>query len=236
MGDSANMKYVIDEVGDPFRSSTQVKHWGDNLQSFMIARLGEATQHALRADRNLQLQRLQGQGAFEQLPGDISDRLVQIFLDYSYAVFPIFDRQDLLSLHRNNYLSALLANAIYLMGSIHCDKELLLALQLDSRYMASLTFYNRAKSLFDADYDSDGIANVQAALLLSNWWGGPMEPKDTWHWLGVAAGLAQSLGMHRRYEPSSRIDLSLTLPEVNPTQFCLLVGDGFGGGFGGRCT
>ncbi|KAG4262707.1 hypothetical protein FPRO03_10070 [Fusarium proliferatum] len=67
-----------------------------------------------------------------------------------------------------------------------------------NRYLASFAFYRRAKALYDADYESDGIATVQAAILLSHRWDGPMEQKDTWHWLGVATGLAQSLGMHRR--------------------------------------
>ncbi|RBR05707.1 hypothetical protein FVER53590_29976 [Fusarium verticillioides] len=67
-----------------------------------------------------------------------------------------------------------------------------------NRYLAGLTFYRRAKALYDADYESDGIATVQAAILLSHRCDGPTEQKDTWHWLGIATGLAQSLGMHRR--------------------------------------
>ncbi|KAJ5883281.1 uncharacterized protein N7473_010167 [Penicillium subrubescens] len=63
--------------------------------------------------------------------------------------------------------------------------------------LGQFTFYRRAKALYDTDNELDGVSIVQATILMSEWWGGPMEQKDTWYWLGVAATLAQSLGMHR---------------------------------------
>jgi hypothetical protein len=64
--------------------------------------------------------------------------------------------------------------------------------------MATFTFYQRAKALYDASYESDAIATVQALYLLSYWWGSPLEQKDMWHWTGLAVGLAQTLGLHQR--------------------------------------
>ena len=198
MGDSSNMKYVIDEVGDPFRSTPQTRLWGDHLQLYMLERLGQPTREALWRLHYSNQQLLKTQGAFNSLGRRLGTDLVQSYFTYSYTHLPIFQRHDLITLHESGAgLSPLVANAVYFIGTLHCSSSTIDALGFGTRYMASTTFYRRAKALYDADCESDGLANVQAAILLSHWWGGPMDPKDTWHWLGIASGLAQSLGMHR---------------------------------------
>jgi hypothetical protein len=57
--------------------------------------------------------------------------------------------------------------------------------------------YNRAKDLYDADYETDKITVSQALFLMSFWRAGPLLEKDTRHWLGAAISLAQTKGMHR---------------------------------------
>ncbi|ETN42647.1 uncharacterized protein HMPREF1541_01804 [Cyphellophora europaea CBS 101466] len=192
------MKYVIDEVGDPFRSTPQTRLWGDHLQLYMLERLGQPTREALWRLHYSNQQLLKTQGAFNSLGRRLGTDLVQSYFTYSYTHLPIFQRHDLITLHESGAgLSPLVANAVYFIGTLHCSSSTIDALGFGTRYMASTTFYRRAKALYDADCESDGLANVQAAILLSHWWGGPMDPKDTWHWLGIASGLAQSLGMHR---------------------------------------
>lgn len=199
MGDSGNMKYVIDEVGDPFKNTDkQYSAWGDNLQSYMIKKLGSATQLTIKSLRSHDEQHLKSLGAFDFPGKDVSNQLFSTFLEYSYPVFPLFNRADFAASHVSGRLSPLVLNAIYMLASFHCSESVLEDLKAPSRYLACLMFYRRAKALYDADFESDSIATVQATILLANWWGGPMEQKDTWHWLGLAAGLAQALGMHRK--------------------------------------
>lgn len=88
------------------------------------------------------------------------------------------------------------------MAALHCPEPPLTSMGFANHYIATLTFYLRAKALYDTTYESDSVATVQALIVLSHRCGGPLEQKDTWHWLGVASGRAQSLGMHRRSGPA----------------------------------
>jgi hypothetical protein len=47
------------------------------------------------------------------------------------------------------------------------------------------------------------VALVQALLLMTYWYETPDDQKDTWHWMGVAISLAQTIGLHRNPEKSN---------------------------------
>lgn len=51
--------------------------------------------------------------------------------------------------------------------------------------------------LYDTDYEQDQTCQVQTLILLSLWWRGPNEPKDGWHWLGLAISLGRTIGLHQ---------------------------------------
>ncbi|KAH8893041.1 hypothetical protein GQ53DRAFT_861431 [Thozetella sp. PMI_491] len=197
MGDSANFGYAIHEVGDPFRGAAQNKLWGDNLQRFMTEQLGPATQSILRTLDSEQEERLKAQGVFRRPDKDIQDALIRVFLEYVHPACPIFCPSELLDQYETGSLSLLVLNAVFFMAVLYCSDSVLESLGFSSRYLASLTFYRHAKALHDAGYETDGIATLQATIIISHRCDGPMEQKDTYHWLGIAAGLAQSLGMHR---------------------------------------
>ena len=44
---------------------------------------------------------------------------------------------------------------------------------------------------------------MQALLLMTYWYETPDDQKDTWHWMGVAISLAQTIGLHRNPEKSN---------------------------------
>lgn len=200
MTDSSNFKYVVHEIGDPFKGSSTHngnRPWVDNLQRYMVDQLGQPTRETLRTIHAKEGEWLQKQGVFRYPAKESRDELIGVFFDYSYPSCPIFHAADFMALYDAGRLSPLVLNAVLFMAALHCSESLLGALGFASRYLAALTFYRRAKALYDAGYESDGIATVQAVILLSHWIDGPMEQKDAWHWLGIAAGLAQSLGMNR---------------------------------------
>jgi hypothetical protein len=197
MGDSNNMKYLIHEVGDPFKNSGRSRLWGDNLQQSLISSLSKSTRSTLSAFRTADEEYLRNIGAFNVPEAALSEELIEIFFDLAFPFFPIFDKPNFLSTHAQGQVSPLIVNAMFCVSAIHCSDDLIQNLGFDSRYLACSTFYLRAKALHEKDYETDGVANVQACLLLMNWWSTPMEQKDTWYWLGVASNLAQALGMHR---------------------------------------
>lgn len=197
MTDLSNFKYVVHEVGDPFKGSSQTRLWADNLQNYMQEQLGQPSRDTLARIKSEEQEHLECQGAFSYPSKEVSDQLMHVFLEYSYPACPIFATVDLMNLCETGRLSPLILNAIFLMATFHCSESCLRSMGFASRYLASLTFYRRARALFDSGYEEDGISTIQAAILMSHWIDGPMEQKDVWHWLGIASGLAQSLGMNR---------------------------------------
>lgn len=234
MGDSSNMKYLVSEVGDPFKHFGRSRLWGDHLQQSLLNRLTPATQSKLAALRSNTDQYLRDLGAHDLPDTSLGEELIDVFFDRAYAFLPIFDKADFMSTYKVGKASLLVMNALYCVSAIHCSEELLQRLGYESRYLACSTFYHRAKALYENDYERDGISNVQACILLMNWWQGPMEQKDTWYWLGVASNLAQALGMHRAYGIFEHtVDVSLTRTVANHTRSCPTSDKSCGEEFGG---
>ncbi|EAS31580.2 transcription factor [Coccidioides immitis RS] len=207
MGDSSNINYFMVQVGNPFqtssRPSSRGRFWGECLQRFFFERLDQQSKQLIDQAWSDDCEHLRGLGALQMPQKETSDSLLKTFFLYSQPVFPIFDLLDFSSLYGAGRASPLLLNAIFLVAVMHCPESTLAAAGFTSRYIACLTFYRRVKALYDANYECDAISTIQATLLISHWWGSPLEQKDTWHWLGVAAGLAQSLGMHQSKSYSS---------------------------------
>ena len=77
--------------------------------------------------------------------------------------------------------SLLLLQAILLAGSRVCSNPQLMDAS-GSTTPAAMTFYKRAKALYDANYEDDRVTIVQAAILLGWYWEGPegkFTPKTT---------------------------------------------------------
>jgi hypothetical protein len=140
---------------------------------------------------------LHGMGAFSTPKRSIHDRLLRTYFDCVHPAFPILDKDDFLSSVQRGNASTLLLQAVYSVAATHCESSLLSEADFPTRHAARLAFYKRAKALYDADYESDTVTVVQALILMCFWWSGPLDQKDTRHWLLAAIGLAQTMGMHR---------------------------------------
>ncbi|KAK5271548.1 hypothetical protein LTR96_003373 [Exophiala xenobiotica] len=140
---------------------------------------------------------LQAQGAFTTPTKELSDELVAVFFRYFHPAWPVFDRRLFVTLYDRNEASLLVLQTIYFIAVSICDDDLLDRVGFTDRYQARRVFYLRAKGLYDADYEKDKVILAAVLFLLGFWWQGPEDQKDTWHWVGCAISLAQTLGMHR---------------------------------------
>ncbi len=131
-------------------------------------------------------------------------QLFRAYFDFVHPHYPIVDRADFASQYADptNPPSYLLLQSVLFMAAGHCDMAILRDAGFDSRYHARKTFFQRAKALYDNDHEPNKITVVQAVFLISFWWNGPTDQKDTWHWLGIAISLALTLGMHRSTQHS----------------------------------
>lgn len=170
---------------------------------------------------NLEIDILHQRGAFLLPPKPLCDELVDAYFKWVAPIVPIINRSRFMRHYRDpkNPPSLLLLQAILLAGSRVCTNPQLMDAN-GSTTPAAMTFYKRAKALYDANYEDDRVTIVQALVLLGWYWEGPegeSQPprcasdlalllidkdvtKNVFYWTRVAMVVAQGSGMHRRYD------------------------------------
>ncbi|KAK2741578.1 hypothetical protein FQN57_005561 [Myotisia sp. PD_48] len=135
------------------------------------------------------------------IPGDnLRNELLKSYLQYVHTYMPLLDLDDFLQIILRNepaQLSLLLFQAVMFAGTAFVDVKHLIAAGYESRKVARKVFFQRARLLYDFDYEVDRISLVQSLLLMTNWYEMPDDQKDTWHWMGVSLSLAHTIGLHR---------------------------------------
>jgi len=153
---------------------------------------------------NLELDILHQRGAFLLPPKPLCDELVDAYFKWVAPVVPIVNRSRFMRQYRDpkNPPSLLLLQAILLAGSRVCTNGQLMDAN-GSTTPAAMTFYKRAKALYDANYEDERVTIVQALVLLGWYWEGPEDvTKNVFYWTRVAMVVAQGSGMHRSVESS----------------------------------
>lgn len=223
VGDSSNLNYLVQQFGNPFGGTTDTRPLQDHLQGAMLARVGMSTAHEIERIHKLAVARLKEDGAFDVPPPETSQALLDVYFLYSLAALPIIDKSDFILHIEKGSCSHLLLNAVYLTATVYCSDSIIATAGFPSRYAASLTFYRRAKMIYDAGYETDTIATMQATLLMCHWWSGLLEPKDPWYWLGISAGLAQALGLHQSSVRTSLQYVLAMLTDPLASHMCALM-------------
>lgn len=152
----------------------------------------------------IELEILQTRGALSLPPKALCDELVQAYFEWIAPVVPIINRISFMQRYHDpgDPPSLLLMQAILLAGSRVCITPLLLDSN-GSAIPAATLFYQRAKALYDADYEEDRVTLVQALILMGWYWEDPGRvPKNVFYWNGLATTVAQGCGMHRSTKQS----------------------------------
>lgn len=133
---------------------------------------------------NVEVDILHQRGAFLLPPRALCDELVDAFFQWIAPVVPVINRSKFMRRYRDskNPPSLLLLQAILLAGSRVCNNPQLMDAN-GSTTPAAMTFYKRAKALYDANYEDDRVTIVQALILMGWYWEGPegMIPHSIWH-------------------------------------------------------
>ena len=129
-----------------------------------------------RADEldNVEIDILHQRGAFLLPPRTLCDELVESFFRWIAPVVPVINRPQFMRRYHDsqNPPSLLLLQAILLAGSRVCRNPQLMDAN-GSTTPAAMTFYKRAKALYDANYEDDRVTIVQALILMGWYWEGP---------------------------------------------------------------
>ena len=212
LGESSNLSLLVHDR----HGTTDVVHYPlpENIRGAR-ARLTEPDQ--------MEIEILQQRGAFLLPPRALCDELVDAYFRWVAPIVPVINRSRFMKRYKDtkNPPSLLLLQAVLLAGSRVCTNPQLMD-ATGSTTPAAMTFYKRAKALYDANYEDDRITIVQALILMGWYWEGPegkdLVPihldvsagpnirtdvtKNVFYWTRVAIVVAQGAGMHRRFVSS----------------------------------
>lgn len=138
----------------------------------------------------------------------IRNALLRSYIEYVHPYMPLIEAHELLQIindgsGRSGRVSLLLFQAIMFAGTAFVDMEYLRIAGYSNRKAARKAFFQKARVLYDFDYEVDRVSLVQSLLLMTYWYETPDDQKDTWHWMGVAISLAHTIGLHRNPENSN---------------------------------
>ncbi|KAI3113376.1 transcriptional regulator family: Fungal Specific TF [Penicillium roqueforti] len=196
LGESFSLTYVVHDVLAPLLSTECAPNYRRRLH-FPV---DEGFDPSMRGQQNMveaQTKLLHSRDLWFHPDQRALEQLLAIYFKWFHPAFPILEKSTFLQKYNGNQLSLLLLNGVLMIAVTVCDEADLALLGLQDRYKARQLFYKQARALYETDSDPDKINNVVASFLISFWWGGPNDQKDSWHWLGIAISSAQNLGMHR---------------------------------------
>ncbi|KIX98994.1 uncharacterized protein Z520_05455 [Fonsecaea multimorphosa CBS 102226] len=198
MGETFNLTHLLRQTNPDSARSTRKRHY--------VVRFNpkNRTASSVEEEDHVLTSFLQHQGCFTLPSVHTCYQLFQTYFEYVHPHYPIIDREDFAAQYTDlkTPASYLLLQSVLFMASGHCELSVLVDAGFESRYHARKTFFQRAKALYDNDHEPNKVTVVQAVFLISFWWNGPTDQKDTWHWLGIAISLALTLGMHRSTQHS----------------------------------
>ncbi|CAL5868388.1 uncharacterized protein PFLUO_LOCUS2613 [Penicillium psychrofluorescens] len=195
MGESFSLSFVINSMyNNPGQEANVKRHYPIPAN---VAEHAHDAAEGLKDYDPATVSYLEMRGAFSLPPQDVSNELIREFFESFHLAYPVFDRQAFCAQYRQGSVSLLAMQAIFFLSFTSCSDGLLQKAGYQDRLTARRTCYLRAKALYDMDYEKDKVQLAAVLFLLGFWWEGPEDQKDTWHWLGSAIGLAQTLGMHR---------------------------------------
>jgi hypothetical protein len=144
-----------------------------------------------------------------ELPSqEISDHLLELFFTHVHPLLPfIYKPRFFDQLKDKNHLPHLLLNAIYSFAALFSDRIDIRSIPEDPTTAGDI-YFDRAKALLDNDYDKARVSTIQALLALSLREYGVGRVTRAWLWSGMAARMAQDLGMHRNNEKWHPINLT----------------------------
>jgi len=143
---------------------------------------------------------LRKKGAFLIPETNVRDELLRCYVQYVHPYLPLLDLDEFLAAIQkddgSSTTSLLLFQAALFAATAYIDMRYLHAQGYDTRQAARKAFFSRVKLLYDFDYEIDRVVVVQSVLLMTYWYESPDDPKDVWHWLGVAISLARTIGLN----------------------------------------
>ena len=168
LGESSNLSLLVHD-----------KHGSADVVHYPLPDTVRGIRAKMTEIDNVEIEILHQRGAFLLPPRALCDELVDSYFRWVAPVVPVINKSRFMRRYRDNKNppSLLLLQAILLAGSRVCSNPQLMDAN-GSTTPAAMTFYKRAKALYDANYEDDRVTIVQALILMGWYWEGPEGEKD----------------------------------------------------------
>ena len=120
-----------------------------------------------------------------------------VFLDRVFPIYPIFNLNELVQQYRNDTLPPMFIYSICFLAATFCPIIIPHRAGWTSRREARFSYYQKAKALFDAQYEVNKLVILQTVVMMSFWGGGPNNYWNFYIWLNIGVTIAERLGLHR---------------------------------------
>ncbi|KFZ15702.1 hypothetical protein V502_05445 [Pseudogymnoascus sp. VKM F-4520 (FW-2644)] len=209
--DSANYAVALDSnVVQEIDQSPALMYIGDQQSAssfvFDLCNGPSQTSHYLvprgttRRQRPEDLNYLRLKGCFSVPSQDICEDLIRAYFLHVHPFLPIIDARHFLEdfvSHGYHNINLLLLWSMFFAATNFVDSEVLQKAGYTSRKAMKRAMYQRAKCLYDSDYEEDKVSLIQAVILMAFWYSDMEDRTGAWHWMGIAIGLCQTMGLHR---------------------------------------
>ncbi|GKZ76288.1 hypothetical protein AnigIFM56816_005267 [Aspergillus niger] len=183
-----------------------------HLRKDMDSSLHDASQHVLNSDsltvieenvhpKHLSphdLEYLKARGVFIFPETRMLEEIITVFLDRFYPLYSVVNPKELRKAQQEQKIPWILLHSICFIAMTFCEPAMIYKAGFSSRADARQLYYDRAKALFDLNYENNKIILVKVAILLS--FRGP-QMDCYWNpcsWIEFGVTMAVALGMHRK--------------------------------------
>lgn len=158
----------------------------------------------------VELEILKMRGAFLLPSPELARDLVELYFAHVHPLMPVINKTEFMAKFADpdDNPSLMLLQAVLLCG-LRVSNNPLLFDNKGLSNLALLTFFRRAKALYETNYESDPVLIVQTVILIGSYWVGPEDvTRNSFYWTRVGVGLAQGFGFHRDVTYSSSLSTS----------------------------
>ena len=156
---------------------------------------------------SVELEILKLRGAFFLPSKELSIDIINSYFEHVHPLMPVINRTEFMRkfMDPNDSPLLMLLQAVLLCGCRVSQNPLLFDSN-GSNNLACLTFFRRAKALYETNYESDPVSLIQTIILIGLYWEGPEDvTKNSFYWTRVAVGLAHGFGLQRDISSSTSL-------------------------------
>ncbi|KAJ3548798.1 hypothetical protein NM208_g823 [Fusarium decemcellulare] len=143
---------------------------------------------------------LHAKNCFSLPSAEVQYQLLRCYFHHVHHFLPILNAAAFIQQYETGgprKVNLLLLWSIFFSSTNFLDEETVTLAGYSSRKAMKTSLYRRAKALYDADYEKEKIPLIQSVLLLAFWYADSEDRDGSWHWIGIAISLCQTIGLHR---------------------------------------